>query len=64
MLITKYGNNFTVFPGSTLIHYLSGTNNPIGIDWVLNAEVSNQYEKLLVNKDPRNFSFCFKEIRI
>lgn len=47
LLITKYKSNFTVLPGSTLIHFLSDTKNPIGIDWVLNAEVNNQEEKIL-----------------
>ena len=48
-LISEYGNNFTVLPDVTLIHYLSGTNNPIGIDWVMNAEINNQ-DNIIIDK--------------
>ena len=46
-LILRYGENFTVLPDVTLIHYLSNTKNPIGVDWVMNAEINNQDDKII-----------------
>lgn len=56
LLISKYENKFTVFPAATLIHFLSGTKNPIGIDWVLNAEVNNQDKKILYELESNNIA--------
>lgn len=52
--ISKYDYNFTVLPGCTLIHFLSNTKNPIGIDWVLNAEVNNQDKKIIHELESNN----------
>lgn len=45
--ILSHNKNFTVFPAATLIHYLSNTPNPIGIDWVLNAEINGEYQEII-----------------
>jgi len=45
--IFNYGNNFVVLPDVTLIHYLSNTKNQIGIDWVMNAEINNENNKII-----------------
>jgi len=44
-LAAKYPN-FTVLPSMTLAHYLTGTVNPIGIDWPLDVEINNEATQL------------------
>ncbi|MEL6676386.1 MAG: hypothetical protein AAFR61_29530 [Bacteroidota bacterium] len=39
-LVEKYGANVTVLPAYPLAHYLTGTDNPIGIGWAHNAEMA------------------------
>lgn len=53
-LTNQYKDNFVVLPASTLIHFITNTNNPIGVDWVMNAEINtekNNIIKKLENKD-------------
>lgn len=53
-ITNQYKNNFVVLPASTLIHFLTNTNNPIGVDWVMNAEINtkkNDIIKKLENND-------------
>jgi len=46
-LIATTNGEFTVLPAATLIHFLSNTLNPIGVDWVMNAEVNYQYDAII-----------------
>ena len=46
-LSEKHNKNFIVLPDVTLAHYLSNTTNPIGIDWVINAEINDNDTKLI-----------------
>jgi hypothetical protein len=43
----KYGDNFTVLPSFNLAHALTKTQNPIGVDWVMNAEINNKAPEIL-----------------
>ena len=56
--ISRYGDNFKTLPGMPLSNYLTNTQSPLNIDWVLNAETANQnYEivNILTKKDFRVF---------
>jgi len=37
-------DNFTILPSMTLGHYLTHTENPIGVDWVFNHHLADQLE--------------------
>jgi len=63
-LIEEYGVNFTVLPNVTLIHYLSDTVNPIGIDWVMNAEINNNHEKFINMLEDKNVIVFLKKSKL
>ena len=46
---STYGDNFTVLPAGTLVHYATKTSNPIGVDWAMNAEVNYNTETIISN---------------
>lgn len=47
LLHKKYGDNFKTLPGMPLSNYLTDTQSPINIDWVINAETSNHNDDLI-----------------
>lgn len=59
--ISKYGKNFTVLPDVTLIHYLSNTKNPIGVDWAMNAEINNQDTHIIKILEAKNIVVFLKK---
>lgn len=53
-LTETYGNNFTVLPSLTLAHLLVGNKNPIGSDWLMNAEINDQTDLLIHRLEQNN----------
>lgn len=47
LLRTVNGTGFTVMPSGTLVHFLTDTVNPIGVDWLLNAEINDDSAAVL-----------------
>ena len=47
ILHKKYGDNFKTLPGMPLSNYLTDTQSPLNIDWVINAETNKQNNQLI-----------------
>jgi hypothetical protein len=56
----KYGNNFKTLPGMPLSNYLTNTQSPLSIDWVINAETTNQND-FLINILKQKGTYVFME---
>ncbi|MGB1451657.1 MAG: hypothetical protein ACPG7E_08120, partial [Marinirhabdus sp.] len=54
-LASKY-DNFTVLPSATLAHYLTGTRNPIGVDWVFNHHLTNKLPDYIEKLNKENIT--------
>ena len=46
-LVSTYGGTYVVLPNMPLAHLVTGTLNPIGVDWPMNAEINNDASKVL-----------------
>jgi hypothetical protein len=53
-LITKYGNNFKTLPGMPLANYLNNSKSPIQLDWVFNAETSQENKSIVKQLTTKN----------
>lgn len=53
VLASEY-DNFTILPSVTLGHYLTGTVNPIGVDWVFNHHLSDQLPEYIRKLEDQN----------
>lgn len=60
-LTDLYKDNFTVLPASTLIHFLTNTHNPIGVDWVMNAEINTLKDNIIKNLEKNNTAVILKK---
>lgn len=61
-MVQRYGDSFTILPSCTLAHFITDTRNPIGADWVLNAEI-NERSDLLIQRLERHCPVVFVERR-
>lgn len=56
------GHNYVVLPNIPLAHMLTGTANPVGIDWAMNAEVGNRGELAWQRMDSQvDYAVIFNE---
>lgn len=60
-LTNQYKDNFVVFPASTLIHFVTNTNNPIGVDWVMNAEINTEKNNIIKKLEENNIAVILKK---
>ena len=54
-------DNFTVLPSVTLAHYLTGTVNPIGVDWVFNHHLSDQLPQYIQKLEDQNVTVFLED---
>jgi len=61
-LVNERGERFTVLPSCTLAHFITQTQNPIGSDWPMNAEINGQTD-LLMSRLRKNANYVLIERR-
>jgi hypothetical protein len=55
----KYGDNFVVLPNIPLAHAITGTKNPVGTDWPMNAEINNYTDEVFGLLESKNVTVFY-----